>query len=77
VSRSWGTGAWVRHQRQYDLLADIAPTVAYQGEPWTTPWRDVITTVGTALGRTAAAGQVLAGIDAALADGAAAHPRVR
>lgn len=61
-------------QEQYDLLTDIAPTVAYEGEAWTTPWRDVITTVGTALGRTAEAETVLADIDTQLADAAAAHP---
>ena len=37
-------------QEQYDLLNKIAPTVAYPDEAWATPWRDLITTVGTALG---------------------------
>lgn len=59
---------------QYELLADIAPTVAYEKEPWTTPWRDVITTVGTALGQSEQADEVLAELDEQLADAAAAHP---
>lgn len=63
-------------QEQYDLLSEIAPTVAYSGEPWTTPWRDVITTVGTTLGRDAEAEVVLADIDATVAEQAAAHPEL-
>lgn len=63
-------------QEQYDLLSEIAPTVAYAGEPWTTPWQDVITTVGTALGRPAQAQAVLDDIDAAVAAEAAAHPEL-
>lgn len=63
-------------QEQYDLLSEIAPTVAYEGEPWTTPWQDVITTVGTALGRSAEADAVLQEIDDTLAAQAAAHPEL-
>jgi iron complex transport system substrate-binding protein len=63
-------------QEQYDLLSEIAPTVAYPDEPWTTPWRDVITTVGEALGRSAEAQDVLDGIDAELAAAAEEHPEL-
>ena len=31
-------------EEQYELLSEIAPTVAYPDEPWTTPWREVVTT---------------------------------
>ncbi|MFN4000951.1 ABC transporter substrate-binding protein [Microcella sp.] len=61
-------------QEQYDTLSAIAPTVAYPDQPWTTPWRDVISITGTALGLEAEADAVLAGIDAELAEAAAAHP---
>jgi iron complex transport system substrate-binding protein len=61
-------------EEQYETLSQIAPTVAYPGEAWSTPWRDVVTTVGKALGKSAQADEVLAGIDAQLADAAAAHP---
>ena len=61
-------------QEQYDTLSAIAPTVAYPDQPWTTPWRDVISITGQALGLTAEADAVLAGIDAELAEAAAAHP---
>lgn len=61
-------------EEQYETLSQIAPTVAYPGEAWSTPWRDVVTTVGEALGKSAEAEEVLAGIDDLLAEQAAAHP---
>jgi iron complex transport system substrate-binding protein len=61
-------------QEQYDKLSKIAPTVAYPDEAWATPWRDVITTTGEALGKTDEAEQVLADIDAEVAAAAEAHP---
>jgi iron complex transport system substrate-binding protein len=60
----------------YELLSDIAPTVAYPGEAWTTPWRDLIEIVATSLGRAEQAGDVLADIDAAVAEQATAHPEL-
>jgi iron complex transport system substrate-binding protein len=63
-------------EEQYELLSEIAPTVAYDGEPWTTPWRDVITTVGTALGLDDEAGDVLDALDAELAARAQTHPEL-
>lgn len=61
---------------QYDLLSRIAPTVAYPGEPWATPWRDTIRIVGEALGRSEEADTLLRGIDETLAEAAAAHPEL-
>lgn len=61
-------------EADYQKLAAIAPTVAYPGEAWNTPWRDVITTVGTVLGRSAEAKELLAGIDETVAAAAAEHP---
>lgn len=61
---------------QYELLSEIAPTVAYEGEPWTTPWREVITTVGTALGTPDEAEDLVAELDGEIADAAAAHPEL-
>ena len=58
----------------YDRLSSIAPTVAYPDEPWATPWRDVITTTGEALGMAEEAEQVLEDIDAEVAEAAEAHP---
>jgi len=59
---------------QYELLSAIAPTVAYPGEAWATPWKDVITITGEALGKSAEAETVLADIDSAVAEQAEAHP---
>jgi iron complex transport system substrate-binding protein len=61
---------------QYELLADIAPTVAYPDQAWSTPWREVIEIVGTALGQSDAATELLTAIDADLAEQAAAHPEL-
>jgi len=61
-------------EEQYDLLSEIAPVVAYPDLPWTTPWRDVISITGTALGKSTAADEVLASIDEIVAEKAAEHP---
>ena len=61
---------------EYELLSAIAPTVAYPDQPWATPWRDVVTIAGEALGRADRAGEVLDEIDAAVAEAAAAHPEL-
>lgn len=63
-------------KKQYELLSAIAPIVAYPGEAWTTPWRENIEIVGTALGRDAQAEELLADIDAKFADKAEAHPEL-
>jgi iron complex transport system substrate-binding protein len=61
---------------QYELLSEIAPTVAYPDEPWTTPWREVITTVGTALGKSGEAEDLVADLDGQISEAAAAHPEL-
>ncbi|GAA1483870.1 iron-siderophore ABC transporter substrate-binding protein [Brachybacterium fresconis] len=37
-------------QEQFDILTDIAPTVAYAEQPWVITWQEQITTIGKALG---------------------------
>ncbi len=61
---------------EYELLSAIAPTVAYPGEAWSTPWRELIEIVGTALGRADQAVDLLEGIDEELAAQADAHPEL-
>jgi iron complex transport system substrate-binding protein len=61
-------------EEQYEKLSEIAPTVAYPGEAWSTPWRDVVTTVGEALGKSDEAKAVLADIDDQIAAKAKEHP---
>lgn len=63
-------------EEQYDLLSEIAPTVAYPDAAWTTPWREVVTTVGTALGLEDEAQGVLDDLDAELAAKAEEHPEL-
>jgi iron complex transport system substrate-binding protein len=63
-------------EAQYAQLSKIAPTVAYPGEAWATPWRETIRIVGTALGRDRQADELLASIDGQLAEQAAAHPEL-
>lgn len=59
---------------QYALLSEIAPTVVYPEAPWTTPWRDVITIVGQALGKSAEADTLVADLEERV--GAAARPEL-
>lgn len=61
---------------EYELLSAIAPTVAYPGEAWATPWRDVIEIVGTSLGLDTEADALLLDIDEQIAEQAAAHPEL-
>jgi len=61
-------------EADYDKLSKIAPTVAYPDQPWSTPWRDVITTVGEVLGRADEADDLLEDIDGEVAAAAKAHP---
>ncbi|MCW2794069.1 MAG: Iron transporter substrate-binding protein [Nocardioides sp.] len=61
-------------EADYEKLSKIADTVAYPDQPWATPWRDVITTVGEALGKADEAEQLLEDIDGEVAAAAEAHP---
>jgi iron complex transport system substrate-binding protein len=61
-------------EEQYNLLTEIAPTVAYPETAWSTPWRDVIEIVGASLGKTEEATELLQDIDDTIAEQAAAHP---
>lgn len=45
---------------QYALLSAIAPTIAYSGAPWSTPWQDLTLTIGKALGKSAEAEALVA-----------------
>lgn len=59
---------------QYDTLSQIAPVVAYPEQPWSTPWRDVVSIAGEALGTPEEAQAVLDGIDEELATQREQHP---
>lgn len=61
-------------QTVYEDLAGIAPTVAYPGEPWTTPWREQTRMIGEALGMSEEAEQLIADTDESVAQIAEEHP---
>ncbi|MFB6818451.1 iron-siderophore ABC transporter substrate-binding protein [Streptomyces sp. NPDC056347] len=61
-------------QKDYDILKDIAPTVAYPDLPWSTDWDQQIDIIARALGRPEQAEVLTAGIEKQLADAAATRP---
>ncbi|MFK4837042.1 ABC transporter substrate-binding protein [Microbacterium sp. ZW T2_14] len=62
-------------QEEYDAVTGAGiPVVAPEEALWATPWRDVITETGKALGLDSEAEQVLADLDQQIADAAAEHP---
>lgn len=61
-------------EEQYGKLAKIADTVAYPETPWSTTMEEIVTMTGQSLGLAEEAKQVLADIDATVAEAAAEHP---
>lgn len=59
---------------QYDQLSNLATTVAFPEDPWNTPWPDLVTIIGESLGKAGQVDEVISGIEATIADAAAAHP---
>ncbi|MCQ1579879.1 iron-siderophore ABC transporter substrate-binding protein [Streptomyces parvus] len=64
-------------QKQYDVLKDIAPTVAYPDQAWSTDWDQQIDIIGKALGRTEDTNGLKAKIEKQLADAAATRPNYK
>ncbi|MFI9123138.1 iron-siderophore ABC transporter substrate-binding protein [Streptomyces bikiniensis] len=64
-------------QKQYDVLKDIAPTVAYPEKAWSTNWDQQIEIVAKALGQPEKAKELEAKIDKQLADAAASRPNYK
>ncbi|WP_166981220.1 iron-siderophore ABC transporter substrate-binding protein [Paramicrobacterium fandaimingii] len=61
-------------QDQYDLLSELAPTVAYPDAAWQTDWKTQIKIVAQALGQPDAAKELIGGIDDQLSAAADEHP---
>lgn len=63
-------------REQYDLLSQIAPTIAPEAEygDYGTPWQVDVRTSGKALGKSAEAESLIAGVESRLAAIRAAHP---
>ncbi|RRQ29192.1 iron-siderophore ABC transporter substrate-binding protein [Rhodococcus sp. Eu-32] len=65
-------------QDEYDAVTAAGiPVIAPPEELWSTPWRDVITTTGTVLGRVGEASDVVADLDKQVSDAGAEHPEFR
>ncbi|MGC0271746.1 ABC transporter substrate-binding protein [Pseudactinotalea sp. Z1739] len=62
---------------QYQILSEIAPTVAYPDQPWTTPWREVIEIVGTSLSMPGEAAELVTELDDTLAAVTQEHPELQ
>ncbi|GAA2735425.1 iron-siderophore ABC transporter substrate-binding protein [Actinocorallia aurantiaca] len=61
-------------QEQFDLLKDVAPTVAYPDLPWSTNWDQQIDTVAKALGKPDDGQKLISGIKKQLSDAAQSRP---
>lgn len=61
---------------QYARLSQIAPTVAYPDQPWSTPWQDVTKIVGQIVGKPAEAEQLVADTLKFVADETAKYPEI-
>ncbi|MFE5830947.1 iron-siderophore ABC transporter substrate-binding protein [Streptomyces sp. NPDC056488] len=64
-------------QKQYDVLKDIAPTVAYPEKAWSTNWDQQMEIVAKALGQPEKAKELESKIDKQLADAAASRPNYK
>lgn len=62
---------------QYKTLSALAPTVAYPGTAWGTPWDTQIETIGKVLGESAKATTLVGDMKAKLAKTAAANPEFK
>ncbi|MEE2037142.1 iron-siderophore ABC transporter substrate-binding protein [Nocardiopsis sp. CT-R113] len=60
-------------QEQYDILSDIAPTVAYPELPWSTDWDQQIEIIGEALGQPEEAQGLVEDIEGQFTEAAAAN----
>jgi iron complex transport system substrate-binding protein len=62
---------------QYKTLSALAPTVAYPGEAWGTPWNEQIQIIGKVLGESAKATTLVSDIQTKLKKTAAANPEFK
>ncbi|MEU0686348.1 iron-siderophore ABC transporter substrate-binding protein [Streptomyces uncialis] len=64
-------------QKQYDVLKDIAPTVAYPDKAWSTNWDQQIEIISKALGKPEQSKVLINGIEKRFADAAATRPEYK
>jgi len=63
-------------QDDFDILSDLAPTVAFPDAPWSTGWDTQIEIIGTALGKPAEAADLISELEGQIAEAASAHPHL-
>ena len=63
-------------KEEYATLSDLAPVVAFPGEPWLTSWQDSLELVGAALGRSEQAAEVREETEQVLAQTAEDNPQL-
>lgn len=63
-------------EQEYDLMSEIAPTVAQSGDhaDFTMPWQDMTRVIGQAVGRPGRADELIQGVEEAFARVRADHP---
>ena len=64
-------------QEEYDLLAKIAPTVAYQKSPWVATWREQVLYNSWGMGMKAEGEQLIKDTEKLIADKAAQFPKLK
>ncbi|MER5646504.1 iron-siderophore ABC transporter substrate-binding protein [Streptosporangium sp. NPDC002524] len=64
-------------QEQYDILSDIAPTVAYPDLPWSTDWDQQIDIISRALGKPDEGEKLIEQIKQRFADAVASRPQYK
>lgn len=64
-------------EEEYTRLSQIAPVVAYPGQPWSTSWQDTILITGTAMGKPEEAVALVAELEQFITDETAKYPRVQ
>lgn len=61
-------------QAEYDMLSQIAPVIAYPDAPWSTDWREMIRLNSAGIGMPAEGEEMIAGIEAEIAQVVAERP---
>ena len=64
-------------KEEYELLTQIAPTVAYPKDPWVITWREQIRMNAAGMGIPDKGEQLIKDIEQLLADKAAEHPQIK
>ncbi|WP_230399065.1 iron-siderophore ABC transporter substrate-binding protein [Novisyntrophococcus fermenticellae] len=63
-------------QEEYDLLSQIAPVVAYTGQPWVTSWRDQILIDSKGMGMETEGRELVENLEDEIAEKTAGYPQL-